>query len=69
MPKSRLEFWRQKFLSTAVRDKRNEEALKALGYGLLIVWECETGDIAALAQRVADFLELRKKTPPDAAGR
>lgn len=63
VPKSRPEFWRRKFLSTAARDIRNEEALKALGYALLIVWECETGDIATLAQRIAKFVELRKRTP------
>jgi DNA mismatch endonuclease (patch repair protein) len=62
MPKTRSDFWRKKFLSTRIRDRRNEEAISALGYGLLIVWECETSNIAALTQRIVEFLELKKTT-------
>jgi DNA mismatch endonuclease (patch repair protein) len=55
-PKTRKDFWRKKFLSTAMRDERNEAALKTLGYDVLIVWECETDDTATLGGRIAKFL-------------
>jgi len=68
-PKTRPEFWAQKFLSTVSRDEKNETAIRALGYDLLIVWECETSETTALKQRIIDFLALQKKPPLDAPGR
>jgi DNA mismatch endonuclease (patch repair protein) len=40
-PVSRTEFWVGKFAATVERDSRNAEALKRLGWKVLIVWECE----------------------------
>jgi len=58
MPKSRVEFWTAKFTGTVERDHRNEYALADLGWKLLIIWECETGDEAALSARLSSFLGL-----------
>lgn len=41
-PKSRVEFWREKFEKNMMRDGRVESELKALGWRPVIVWECET---------------------------
>lgn len=40
-PKSRMEFWSEKFKRNIQRDQRNLEELQALGIKVLIVWECE----------------------------
>lgn len=56
MPKSRLSFWRPKLLENRLRDLRNQRALKKLGWGFLIVWECELRDRGRLSERLLDFL-------------
>lgn len=40
MPATRQEFWRNKLKANAERDKRNISALIALGWRILVVWEC-----------------------------
>lgn len=52
MPGTRTEFWEAKFGATVARDARNREALMAGGWGVVVVWECETRDLEALAQRL-----------------
>jgi DNA mismatch endonuclease (patch repair protein) len=42
IPKSRQDFWIPKLEGNARRDADNERALRALGWDLLVVWECET---------------------------
>ena len=48
MPKSNVEFWKAKIERNVARDVRNEVALKALGWRVARVWECE---IKTVAQR------------------
>ena len=52
-PKSRVAFWTRKFAGNAARDRRNEDALRDLGWRVLIVWECETRDAEAVRVRLA----------------
>lgn len=40
-PATRPEFWSTKFADNVKRDARNAEALRALGWNLETVWECE----------------------------
>lgn len=49
LPKSRLDFWKPKLAGNVERDKRNQQALEALGWTVLVIWECETRDPARLA--------------------
>ena len=39
-PRSRKEFWKEKLEKNKERDQRNREELNALGWRLLVVWEC-----------------------------
>ena len=41
LPKSRIEFWREKIGKNIERDIRNQQKLINLGYLVFIVWECE----------------------------
>jgi DNA mismatch endonuclease, patch repair protein len=36
------EFWQRKFERNVERDRRAQEALRAQGYTVIVVWECET---------------------------
>jgi len=41
-PTRNREFWEAKFLRNVARDSRTAEALRAEGYGVIVIWECET---------------------------
>lgn len=53
MPKSNVEFWRQKFERNVARDARVRDELRQMGWNVVVVWECETRDRLALATRLA----------------
>lgn len=55
-PKSQPEFWRAKFDNNVERDAANTSRLEALGWRVLVVWECETRDAHALEVRLTDAL-------------
>ena len=40
IPATRPDFWREKLEGNAFRDQRNVAALLALGWRVLVVWEC-----------------------------
>ena len=64
MPKTRSAFWRDKFLQTMRRDRLALRALRAAGWCVLVIWECQT-------ERSLSRLELRLKRflgPPGKAG-
>jgi len=52
-PKTRTEWWQRKFAKNVENDTRKREALKRLGWRVLIVWECEVDkvDIAKLIKK------------------
>jgi len=49
-PSSRSEFWLPKLTKNRRRDVRQRRELKALGWRVLTVWECETRNEAQLAR-------------------
>lgn len=57
MPKSNTQYWENKICSNIARDARSLEALKALGWSVAIVWECELGKAEATLTRLVSFLE------------
>ena len=52
IPATRAEFWASKRGDTKKRDVRNQRQLKALGWSVVVVWECQTRDLYALADRI-----------------
>jgi len=40
-PKTRKEFWENKFKANVKRDKNNFKELKNLNWKVLVIWECE----------------------------
>jgi DNA mismatch endonuclease, patch repair protein len=55
-PKSRAAFWEEKFARNVVRDQDAEAALAGAGWRVATVWECETRDLLALADRLKELL-------------
>ncbi len=56
LPKSRLEFWKQKLDANKDRDARDQKRLMALGWRVLVVWECEMNDTVRVGMSVREFL-------------
>ena len=57
LPKSRLDFWEAKLEGNRKRDLQNKRRLRAAGWKVLEIWECETQNIETLIPRLRYFLE------------
>lgn len=57
-PKTRREYWLPKFAANIERDLRKEAQLQALGWQVLLVWECETKQREELTLRLRRELKL-----------
>lgn len=55
-PSTNREFWDIKIDGNIARDARNLAALEALGWRVLIVWQCETKNHEALEAALERFL-------------
>ena len=55
-PATNAEFWQNKREATRQRDKRNIKALKALGWDVLVIWECQLKTPEKLHQKIQSFL-------------
>ncbi|MEI6158543.1 MAG: very short patch repair endonuclease [Roseococcus sp.] len=62
LPKTRREWWEAKLSANVRRDARNEAALTALGWEVLVIWECEIRN-ARHRERLEQFLQ-QQGTPP-----
>jgi DNA mismatch endonuclease (patch repair protein) len=64
IPKSRIEYWRPKLTKNRKRDRENERRLRADGWDLLTIWECEVRELSAVAERITTFLSIRGPEVP-----
>lgn len=62
-PKTRVDFWEDKFAGNVARDAAAAAALDAAGWTVMTVWECEARDPAALAVTVEAVTVARAKSP------
>jgi DNA mismatch endonuclease, patch repair protein len=51
-PRTRSDFWEEKFRQNMERDARQQAALRAAGWSVVVVWECELREIEALTARM-----------------
>jgi DNA mismatch endonuclease (patch repair protein) len=45
VPKSNRAYWTEKIARNKARDKKNKQALEALGWRVITVWECKLGSL------------------------
>jgi len=57
-PKSRIEFWKNKFKENIKRDKKKQAELKNDGWRIMIIWECELLDPEKLQTRISETLNI-----------
>lgn len=55
-PKSNTTFWKQKFAANVLRDQQDRRRLRKLGWRVILVWECQAADGAALVKRLSAAL-------------
>jgi DNA mismatch endonuclease, patch repair protein len=56
-PASNTKFWNQKIDGNIRRDRKVQQALKSLGWRVLVLWQCRTTDMTILARRITGFLD------------
>lgn len=59
LPKSRLDFWRPKLEANRRRDRSVEARLRAQGWRVLVIWECQLANLDRVRRRIARFMEER----------
>lgn len=57
LPKSRLDYWLPKLEANKERDNKNRRLLRAAGWEILVVWECDLKNVISLERRVKNFLK------------
>ncbi len=56
IPGTRQEYWEPKLHRNVERDAENSNRLKAMGWEVLVIWECEIYDSHSLGKRLNGFL-------------
>ena len=56
IPKSRVDFWNNKFESNIKRDKKVKKKLKDEGWQVIRIWECETNENELLKSKIINKL-------------
>ena len=64
MPKANADYWRQKIARNFARDEAHLEQYAAMGWQVLVVWECEMRDEAALTERLRNFIAMLREDVP-----
>jgi len=62
-PSSNSEFWEQKALSNSLRDARKEAQLRALGWIVHVVWQCQLSDRSKRSEFFDRLAELIRHPP------
>lgn len=63
-PKSHRDFWGEKFLANVTRDRRKVRQLRALGFRVMTIWECEVRgkkDFGRLTRRLTRFFAAGRR--------
>ena len=56
MPRENRRYWTKKIARNKERDQKHVSVLKAKGWRVLVIWECETKDTERLGKRVRAYL-------------
>ena len=55
-PKTRKEFWENKFKANVKRDLEIQEKIKNIGWKYVVIWECEARNIESIEEKIKRFL-------------
>ena len=57
-PRSNLLYWEPKLRRNRERDSEHQVRLRELGWGVLVIWECELKGDHDLDKRIREFLKI-----------
>ncbi len=57
MPTNNSEFWQKKLSDNVIRDSKNSNDLKKLGWEVFVVWTCELKNVELLAIKLNLYLQ------------
>lgn len=60
MPKSRMDYWAEKIVTNRGRDARQRRHLRALGWRVVVVWECEIKNPTRLISKLERLIGKTK---------
>ncbi len=58
MPSTNQAFWKEKFRKNVKRDKKEQAALKRLGWKVIVIWECELKEVSFLETLLNEITRL-----------
>jgi DNA mismatch endonuclease (patch repair protein) len=59
-PKTRTEWWTQKFRKNILNDQEKQRALKSFGWNVIVIWECEIKNKTVLTDKINTILNTQK---------
>jgi len=59
LPSSNCVYWLQKLANNRKRDSANRCRLKVKGWSVLVIWECQLGDLDDVSSTILGFLKGR----------
>jgi len=69
IPGDNASFWKHKFESNKARDRRNSRRLRAMGWSVMHVWECQLKNNESKEKTYAKLLKWLKSKSVDAPGK
>ena len=57
-PKTRVDFWEQKFKANVSRDARKQKELEFLEWRVFTIWECQTNSREGIVHLMNTFLDI-----------
>lgn len=58
-PKTRTAWWQEKFDRNVANDRKNTEELKALGWQVIVVWQCELKSPQKILEQIILHLDSK----------
>lgn len=59
-PKSRIDFWKDKFKRNVKRDQKKTSDLNQAGWKVAVIWECETKSTEELMRRLRELMSAHE---------
>jgi DNA mismatch endonuclease, patch repair protein len=60
IPKSNVQFWKAKFRENTRRDAANYAKLEALGWRVIVLWQCEVRTLEQATERLKPYFPKRR---------
>lgn len=58
VPKTRYNFWVEKFERNISRDEEVQERLSLQGWDVLVLWECEIKNVSIVEKKLSSFFDI-----------